>query len=181
MERTLDKTIGLAERIALGLSALGFFLIMIVIVVDVVLRYVFSAPLSWSYDIISMYLVALIFFFALSDTFRAGAHIGVDLFEAMRGNRFYSIAETIGFIIAIVFFALIFKEGLREGIEGFEAGDVVDGAIAWPTWPPYFICALGVGMLILRIMLAIFVRITALLRGEVYRAPSHLAHEEGVE
>ncbi len=176
-----DKAISLAERISLALSAGGFFTIMMVIVVDVVLRYFFSAPLSWSYDLISMCLVTLIFFLALSDTFRAGGHIGVDLFEAIRGKVYFSIAETLGFIAAFVFFALIFSESLGEGIEGMVAGDVVDGAIPWPTWPPYFICALGVGMLLLRIALAIAMRVAALLRGKVYIAPSHHAAVEGQE
>src|SRR3546814_5827562 len=60
---------------------------MLVIVVDVVMRYFFSAPLSWSYDLIGMYLVTLVFFLALADTFRRGGHIKVDLFENLRRTK----------------------------------------------------------------------------------------------
>src|SRR3546814_8206686 len=90
-------------------------LIMLVIVVDVVMRYFFSAPLSWSYDLIGMYLVTLVFFLALADTFRRGGHIKVDLFENLRRTKFFAVAEILGYCASLVFFALILKQMLESG------------------------------------------------------------------
>jgi hypothetical protein len=43
---------------------------------------------------------------------------------------------------------------------------VVDGAIPWPTWPPYFIAALGTGLLWLRMLLSLALRLIAFASGQ---------------
>lgn len=174
----LDRLIGALDRVFLYLAGAGLFTIMMVIVVDVVLRYLFSAPLSWSYDLIGMYLVTLVFFLVLADTFRRGGHIKVDLFETLRGTRLLMAAEIIGYCAALVFFALILHQMAVNGLEAFLANDVVDGAIPWPTWPPYLFGTIGVGMLILRIALATIGRVAALITGRPF-APEGGNHVTG--
>lgn len=164
----LDRWVGAVERVFLYFTGTGLFAIMMVIVVDVVLRYFFSAPLSWSFDLIGMYLVTLVFFLALADTFRRGAHIKVDLFDALRGTRLLLAAEIIGYCASLLLFALILHQMAINGIEAFLANDVVDGTIPWPTWPPYFFGSVGIGLLIIRVVLATINRIIALLSGRPF-------------
>lgn len=166
----LLKNYGKLETAFLYLTSLGLFLIMMVIVVDVVMRYMFNAPLSWSFDLISMYLVTLVFFPALADTFSRGGHIKVDMFDAFRRTRFFALFEIVGYLIAIVFFALIFWKMFETGLEAFLEKEVVDGAIPWPTWPPQAFGAVGVGLLIISMVIGIAARIQALLEGRVYKA-----------
>lgn len=178
----LDRLIESVEKAFLYLTGLGLMFIMLVIVVDVVMRYFFSAPLSWSYDLIGMYLVTLVFFLALADTFRRGGHIKVDLFETLRATRLFAAGEILGYCMALVFFALILKQMIESGVEGMLAGDVVDGAIPWPTWPPYLIAALGVALLMVRVSLNVIRRVAALATGRVFEQEGgkHL-HVEHVE
>lgn len=164
----LDRLIRVFDRLLMYLAGAGLFTIMMVIVVDVVLRYLFSAPLSWSYDLISMYLVTLVFFLALADTFRRGGHIKVDLLEALRGTRLLLAAEIIGYCASLLLFALIFHQMVTSGVEAFLANDVVDGAILWPTWPPYLFGTIGVGLLMIRIALAIVNRACTLQTGRPF-------------
>jgi TRAP-type C4-dicarboxylate transport system permease small subunit len=164
----VENWIKAIERGFVFLAGLGLLTVMIVIVIDVVLRYFFSAPLSWSYDLVSLYLITLVFFMALADTFRRGDHIKVDLFERLRGTRLLAITEIIGYCLALVFFGLILQQMVASGWEAFSANDVLDGAIPWPTWPPYAVGALGVGLLILRLLLNTFGRLSALLAGRSY-------------
>ena len=176
-----DKWVRVLEKAFLCLSGVGLLTIMIVIVIDVVMRYLFSSPLSWSYDLVSLYLVTLVFFMALADTFRRGAHIKVDLFERLRGTRTLAVAELAGYLLALVFFALIMQQMASAGLEAFVANDVLDGAIAWPTWPPYAVGTIGVALLILRLLISMAGRVAALLAGRVYvqeganRADHHTA------
>lgn len=180
--QALDRLTAAVEKAFLYLTGLGLMFIMLVIVVDVVMRYLFSAPLSWSYDLIGMYLVTLVFFLALADTFRRGGHIKVDLFESLRGTKLFAVAEILGYCASLVFFALILKQMLESGAEGMLAGDVVDGAIPWPTWPPYLIAALGAALLMIRIALNVVRRIAALASGQVYEQEGgnqhHVEHVE---
>ena len=50
----LDKVITLIEKAVISLSGVCLTIIMLLITVDVVMRYVFSSPLSWSFDLISL-------------------------------------------------------------------------------------------------------------------------------
>lgn len=173
----LDRLTAAFEKAFLYLTGLGLMFIMLVIVVDVVMRYFFSAPLSWSYDLIGMYLVTLVFFLALADTFRRGGHIKVDLFENLRRTKFFAVAEILGYCASLVFFALILKQMLESGVEGMLAGDVVDGAILWPTWPPYLLAALGVALLMLRIALSVIDRLAVLAAGQMYEQDGGNQHQ----
>jgi TRAP-type C4-dicarboxylate transport system permease small subunit len=165
----------LAERLSRGLrlietafmygAATGMVAIMMIVVVDVVLRYVFSAPLSWSYDVVSMYLVSFVIFLALAESFRRGVHIKVDLIQRLRGTRVLAAAELVGYAASLLLFGLILQLLVSQGLEAFFASDVVDGAIPWPTWPPYFIAALGTGLLWLRMLLSLALRLIAFASG----------------
>jgi TRAP-type C4-dicarboxylate transport system permease small subunit len=175
----LDRLTKAVESAFMLLAAAGLMAIMLVVVTDVVLRYVFAAPLSWSYDVISMYLVTLVFYMALADTFRSGGHIRIDLFESWGRSRVFASCQVAGLAVAIVFFALIFRLMATSGWEGFLADEVMDGAIAWPTWPPYIVGAAGIGLLILRLALALAARVAAIAAGHAYVDPE--AHGPAAE
>ncbi|WP_428248155.1 TRAP transporter small permease subunit [Ferrovibrio sp.] len=166
----LLKNYGKLETAFLYLTSLGLFLIMMVIVVDVVMRYLLNAPLSWSFDLISMYLVTLVFFPALADTFSRGGHIKVDMFDAFRRTKVFAFFEIVGYLIAIIFFSLILWKMAETGWEAFVEKEVVDGAIPWPTWPPQAFGAVGVSLLIISMAIGIAARAQALLEGRVYEA-----------
>lgn len=146
-------------------AAAGMVAIMMIVVVDVVLRYVFSAPLSWSYDVVSMYLVSFVIFLALAESFRRGVHIKVDMIQRLRGTRFLAAAELLGYSASLLLFGLILHLLVSQGVQGMIARDVVDGAIPWPTWPPYLIAALGTGLLWLRMLLSLSLRLIGFASG----------------
>ncbi|MEL3890225.1 TRAP transporter small permease [Ferrovibrio sp. MS7] len=172
----LLKRYGKLETAFLYLTSFGLFLIMMVIVVDVVLRYMFNAPLSWSFDLISMYLVTLVFFPALADTFSRGGHIKVDMFDAFRRTKVFAFFEIVGYCTAIVFFSLIFWKMAETGWEAFIEKEVVDGAIPWPTWPPQAFGAVGVGLLLISMAVGIVLRAQALMEGRVFEAQGEHHH-----
>ncbi len=175
----LRKNYGKLETVFLYFTSLGLFLIMMIIVVDVVMRYMFNAPLSWSFDVISMYLVTLVFFPALADTFSRGGHIKVDMFDAFRRTKLFAFFEIVGYLTAIVFFSLILWKMIETGWESFVEKEVVDGAIPWPTWPPQAFGAIGVSLLIVSMVIGIVVRAQALLEGRVYKAEGENHHAGG--
>ena len=54
-----------------------------------------------------------------------------------------------------------------HGWKVFLSKDVLDGAIPWPTWPPYFLGAVGVGLLIFRMVLLMIIKINLLSKGQL--------------
>jgi TRAP-type C4-dicarboxylate transport system permease small subunit len=129
------------------------FAIMMVVVIDVVMRYFFNAPLSWSYELISLYLMVGLFFFALSDTLAHDAHVAVDILHLYMTKRLRHAAEFVGYLLATPVFAAIFYLSVITTWESFQGGDVLAGHIPWPTWLAQICVPLGVGVLVLRMAL----------------------------
>src|SRR5690606_17458723 len=132
----LDKVITLIEKAVISLSGVCMTMIILLIAVDVDIRYIFTSPLSWSCDLISLYVATLLFFAAVSDTFRRGSHVKIGLFDRLGSVRVRAALEVSGFVSALVLFYLMFRLGVEDGIDSYVKGHVIAGAIHWPTWIP---------------------------------------------
>ncbi|NBX88612.1 MAG: TRAP transporter small permease [Betaproteobacteria bacterium] len=163
----LNNLVSRIENALMTLAGAALAFIMLIVVADVILRYFFSSPLSWSHEIISMYLVTQVFFLALAGTFRDGGHIKVDLFDRFQNTWVFSVAEILAICMTLLFFCLMLQQMAAHGWQVFLSNDILDGAIPWPTWPPYFLGTVGVGLLILRMALILFKKIILLSKGEI--------------
>src|SRR3978361_740180 len=67
------------EKAVSTIVAIFMFAIMIIVFSDVVMRYAFNRPFSWAYDLISLYLMAGVFFLSLSGTYAVNGHVSVDI------------------------------------------------------------------------------------------------------
>src|SRR5690625_8028953 len=76
--KAIDKLLYLLDRILVGLACFALFIIMVIVFFDVLSRYLFNAPFSWSYTLIGFYLMTTVFFFAFSVGFRYQAHVKID-------------------------------------------------------------------------------------------------------
>ena len=63
-----DRILRVMERVCSGLAAAMLLAIMLIATLDVAMRYFLNSPLGWSYDLISLYLMAGMFFLAMSST-----------------------------------------------------------------------------------------------------------------
>lgn len=149
--RALERT----EQAADALASAGLFGVMVVVFADVGMRYVFNAPFSWSYDLISLYLVTTIFYAALSGTAGANGHVAVDILSKRfpRGvRRFVSI---VSWLLTLAVFVAIAGTAIARAYASWSAGDVIAGRIPWPTWIPLAIVFAGSALFILRLVLMI--------------------------
>jgi len=117
--------------------------VMVIVFCDVGARYLMNAPFPWSYELIGMYLMPAIFYFAVSDTLAANHHIAVDLLRPRRPPAMIRIVETLGSAaMACVFMALVWLF-FGSAFEKFRSDSVVMGVVEWPSWIPDFIVGLG--------------------------------------
>ena len=151
------------DRFLITTAALVLFLMMAVMVADVCGRYLFNHPLTWVYDLISLYLMAALFFFSLSDTLRTDRHVAIDLFRRAMPPRFQAFADVVIVLAAIVFFWLVFERGWLRAEEAWVSGDRLVGAVAWPTWIYYFLVPAGAGAILLRLGLRLCAHLSTLL------------------
>lgn len=111
-------------------------------VVDVVLRYVFNAPFSGSFEF-TEFLMSAIVFLAIAYTGWTGGHVSVDLFEKWLdrpGLRFLPAAIAL---VGSALFAVIAWQGMRETIATI---DQLSNMLRWPHYPFRFIVAFGAAM-----------------------------------
>lgn len=150
------RAIGLLERVYTAIAAVFLFCIMLIIVSDVTLRYVFNSPLRWAFDLISMYLMAGVFFLSLSDTLANNGHVNVDVLYRRAPARARRFMNSVGCVLALLVFAGIAYQGGRGTWESLASGEVLAGNIAWPVWMSRVFVPLGAGLLLLRLLISLF-------------------------
>lgn len=148
-----DRILHAIEETAVTISGVMMFLIMLIVVIDVALRYGLNSPLEWSYDVISLYLMVGLFFFALSHTLANNAHVTVDILHLYMPRQWRHAAEFIGYLCAAPVFLGIFYTSVISTWQAYQGNDVMAGHIAWPTWLASICVPLGTGLIFLRIVL----------------------------
>jgi len=175
MKKTLSR-LAVIERVAVMVASLCLFTLMIIITVDVFLRYFLHRPLIFTHDIVTLYLMPTIFFLFLSDSMRAGAQVRVDIARELFPRRFKGIADAIGYLGAALAFALIAYGGFRQCLEALRDNEVVAGSIPWPVWPSFLLVAVGCAMLVARLLIATIKGFAN--RGDLAEDTNDIAYEE---
>jgi TRAP-type C4-dicarboxylate transport system permease small subunit len=141
------------ERTLTVVAVVFLFVIMVLVVADVFMRYVLNRPFSFAYDLIGLYLLAGVFFLTISDALREHAHVGVDILLhrfAPAGRR---LSEIVTALVGLFVFVLISKVGFDRALDNFQQNDVLAGAIPWPTWLSASLVPFGCSVLVLRLAL----------------------------
>lgn len=177
--RTLYGFVTLIERLVTWIAAAFMFAIMAIVTTDVVMRYAFNSPLSWAYELISLYLMAGVFFLVLSHAYGAGAHVSVDILQRELPDRPYHLTEVITTAASLAVFLLIAWFGYWRAVESFQSGDVMAGAIPWPTWPALALVPVGCGLIALRLVIHLLSHLSSLLLGRALVALPRHGHGPG--
>lgn len=138
------------ERAMIVVSCVSLVAIMFIVVADVTLRYVLGTPLSWSYNLIGLYLMVAVFFFALSDTLHNHGHIAIDIFQHQIPHRPRHLSMTIGYLLSSIVMALIGWQAWLRLKTAYINDDRIAAVIPWPTWIGYFIVTAGCVVMTLR-------------------------------
>jgi TRAP-type C4-dicarboxylate transport system permease small subunit len=146
-------------------GAILLFATMTIVAADVAMRYLLNRPFAWSYDLVSLYLVLAIFYFCLARAFTTHAHVGVDILHYYVSARTRRVFALITCVAAAPVFGAIAWVCFWRAWAAFVAGDVLVGAIAWPTWAFIGLAPLGAGLLTLRLVANAIAHALALLGG----------------
>jgi TRAP-type C4-dicarboxylate transport system permease small subunit len=168
----VDRSIAWVENGCQTFADLSIFLIMIVVCCDVVMRYLFNSPLQWAYGLISLYLMAAVFFLSLSSTYAANGHIGMELFLEMLPAKGRRLSEILTCLISIPLFAFIAMFGAERAYSEWINNEVVSGLIAWPTWIGVALVPVGCGLVVLRLSFRLVGHVASFVSGkDVIPAP----------
>jgi TRAP-type C4-dicarboxylate transport system permease small subunit len=160
------------ERALTVIAVVFLFVIMMLVVADVFMRYVVNRPFAFTYDLIGLYLLAGVFFLTLSDALREHAHVGVDILLHRFSPAGRRLSEIVTALVGLFVFVLISKVGFDRALDNFQQNDVLAGAIPWPTWISAALVPFGCGVLVLRLALQLIGNVLSLLSGrDLYPLP----------
>ncbi|MDP2005422.1 MAG: TRAP transporter small permease [Rubrivivax sp.] len=174
----LRRVIDAVDTVLMSIGCLMLFALMMVVVSDVSLRYLFNAPLNWSYEIISSYLMPGLFFMAASHTLKSNAHVCVDILHNYVGTRTRYVFEAVISTLAAPIFGLATVVSAQNTWQDLQSGAASSSGMELPTWSISLMLPLGFGMLTLRLVLHAFGYIGTLVSGRVLK---HLPAISGTE
>ena len=150
--RGMVAAIARVETFLSLIASIVLFAVMGVVAADVAMRYIFNHPFGWSYDLVSLYFSLAIFYFCLSRTYAAHAHVGVDILHYYVSPRTRRVFALLSCLVSAPLFAAIAVVTLRRALTAFAAQDVIEGAIEWPTWAYVGLAPLGTALLTVRLL-----------------------------
>jgi len=116
--RALD---GLARLLG-GAAAAFLCAMMLVTVTDVALRSLFSYPIFGTFDLVELFLVALIFL-ALPETFRREEHVVVDVVDHLVAPRVVALLRVLAALLATLLLGLMLWHSVATARDTWRFGD----------------------------------------------------------
>ncbi len=180
--RALRRWVDAIDALLVSLGCAMLFALMCVVVADVGRRYVFNAPIGWSYEVINNYLMPGLFFLTVSHTLKAHAHVAVDILHNYVKPTVRYGFESISMVLAVPVFALATALAADKTLEEFRTAAEASSGLAVPSWTLSIVLPIGFGMLTLRLALNAIGYLATLTTGRrVKELPPISGTEEQVE
>ena len=150
----MKKLVGLMERIFqyFGIiSSISLFLIMMFIVLDVFLRYVFNTPIKGSYEIVSLVMLFTVFF-AFAHAQQAKRLVHVTIILKLLPQKFklvlWSLGNTLSTIIAVMLTIASYQQAGQAMLS-----KTTSGVLYIPYYPFYYVVCIGFALLALMFLI----------------------------
>lgn len=152
------------DRIEEGFCGIALFATVVILFINIVLRYLFKSGTSWSEELIK-YLMIWTTFIGASICVRKGDHVSIDLFVGCISQRARKAAELAVYFVSLLFTAAMAYYGVRTVLFTINTAQV-SPALQIPMWIPYLAIPLGFMLMSLRLIQ----RITQLIKDTHYKA-----------
>jgi TRAP-type C4-dicarboxylate transport system permease small subunit len=168
-----DKALSSVEFVVTRITSYAMLFIMCSIFVDVLGRYILSRPLSWLYDLTSMYFINMVLYLFASEVFRTRSHISLELEYRIVPEQVLWLLELLAWI-AVAITLIVSSYILTVGaFESYMAGEMMPGIYNWRVWVEKGIVALGLILLSLRVIIDTLKAVAerrSFYRGEEFKA-----------
>ena len=154
--RRILKIVDLANEKLARISCYVLLLAMILVPYEVVMRYVFNSPTSWSMEM-TQFLFCTMVVLGGGWVLLKGSHVNVDIVYNRFGIRTRAIISILTSLLLFAFLFFVFRQNLLAGIQSAAWRET--SASGWnpPLYPIKLIIPLGVLFLLLQ-SIAMFVR-----------------------
>ena len=147
-----DRSLAKLEVLAAIIGGVMVLAAMMLTSIDVVMRYAFHRPLTFSYHLTEFYLMVGMMTMPLAWGFRTGGYIRVSAFCQVLPPRLRSILLRLGLLVSALYVGALAWLSAENTIEFYQRGDVQMGVIDWPLWLSWIWVPVGVGLLAARLL-----------------------------
>lgn len=144
-----------------GLSAAFVLVLMVLVMADIIGRYLFNSPVPMTYEVGSFMMVFIVFL-GLAYTQRMGAHIRVEFLTLHLSAQTRALLDIVASVLGLGLYAVITYEGFLWSWTSWEVGDYVAGLVNIPRYPSQFVVPFGAAILCLQFLADIVRRVSEL-------------------
>lgn len=146
--RAIGRLISRIDGIATVFCGVIVMLLVFHVTAEVVMRYVFGAPLSGTIQFVSLYYMTAIAFLPLGAVEERDSHIVVEVVTNLLPRALVAVFFGIGLFLTAAVAAVLTGRAWEEAIAQYELGAfVMEGGFRLDTWPTYFFVPLGFGLM----------------------------------
>lgn len=150
ISKTIDQVLIAVEQLSMVAACATLFAIMVLVFLDGTLRYTINRPLTFTADVVNLYLISAAFLAVLSYTLRHGGHICVDLFAKTLPARLYNGLIGTSLLLSAGMIGIMTYVVTDLSLESWRAGELTVGLFAFPVWVSKAIVAVSLALLLAR-------------------------------
>ena len=158
---SLERGIRKIERWLCHAAAGLVFIMIFPTTLDVVLRYVFNAPLPEMFQLTEFMMVGVVYL-AVAYVQQLKDHIKIETATDWLPQKAQNILDIFGYGVGFCIFAVITWQTGRLAWEAWDTQDYTMGVVQFPLWPAKTILPIGIGFLCFRLLLDMAIGIYAL-------------------
>lgn len=137
----------------LKLSMFALVAMMLIIVADVFMRYVFNAPIPGSYDLVGIALAVMVFF-GLAQVISDRAEITIDIIDNLASSTFVRLLKVIAGLIALGILVFVFWSMIGPMLSAHRYGDR-SLELNLPVWLIWVVSLVGLSGAIMAALLTV--------------------------
>jgi len=138
LSRVINRLTWLAELLA----EVGLALLLLIVLHEVVVRYVFNSPTLYSVEL-SEYLLVLVVFLSIGWVLREDRHVAVTFIVDRLPKKMRLGVNVLTSLVTMAFLWVLVWKGGKTAITAFTGGYHSSSLLNFPMWVPYALIPLG--------------------------------------
>lgn len=134
VKKLLSRSYASLSNAGVSLAGAGALAITIMTTYEVVSRYVFNAPTSWSVQL-TRYVLIVCLFWGVAYALNVERHVRVELLLRRLSERRRNVFLLVGYILGLVFASVLVYETAVMTLNAYERGWVSEEAVTVPLAP----------------------------------------------
>lgn len=139
------------SRVLRFIGQLVLAFMVVTICYDVLMRYLFTQPTSWSLEV-NTFLLIYVAVMTAADVQREKEHISISFLAAKFPPHVQGIVGAVVALVGVAFCAILAWRGGLMTYQAFEYGERVSSALGTPRALPYSMLPIGFGVLALQFL-----------------------------